>query len=378
MKSTTTNKRGHNTPEPARSRAGNPSGSNSHTGYLGELAAAINSSPGVLAQRKLAQEIQESPRMGGLQQFASEINGGGIAAAPSVAAQASAAPIQRQEDGLPAERATSENKPALGTEPNHAPVAQRVIEAYDRNDSRVTRKVPVDEALDYLTDEGGQLTAGQQQWRDEVFARFRSKSKIEEAVEELAASGAVVDFEDGQPNSAAVVILSALENAPAPEPKRGFLAPSEKKPEGKAVKKEEPKKPIGKAKKKFTKFDVLDQTDEYARLPARGLISPANIKFSQDTAGFRYKDSFQLGGKIETVEQHAAAMKVHGGAGTPAIEIVLYKQRIMTLNNRRLKAHQLAGVAIPYFKSTDYTDEAAIVKHPNVDDAAPRNGLTLR
>jgi len=76
MKSTATSKRGQTTSEPARSRAGNPSGSNSHTGYLGELAAAINAGPGVLAQHKLAREIQESARMGDLQQFASEINTG--------------------------------------------------------------------------------------------------------------------------------------------------------------------------------------------------------------------------------------------------------------------------------------------------------------
>jgi len=98
MKSTATSTRGQNTPEPARSRAGNPPRSNSQAGYLGELAAAINAGPGVLAQRKLAREIQESARMGDLQQFASEINHG------IPAEQAAVAQQKLQKDEFPAQR----------------------------------------------------------------------------------------------------------------------------------------------------------------------------------------------------------------------------------------------------------------------------------
>jgi hypothetical protein len=63
MKSTATSKHGHNTPEPVRSRAGNPSRSNSSSGYLGQLAATINSSPRVQAQVRLAQEMQGGARV---------------------------------------------------------------------------------------------------------------------------------------------------------------------------------------------------------------------------------------------------------------------------------------------------------------------------
>jgi tRNA A-37 threonylcarbamoyl transferase component Bud32 len=76
MKSTATNTHRQNEAQPARSQAGNPSRSNSSTGYLGQLAATINGSPHVQAQRKLAQELQNSPRAEAQQQLATEINGG--------------------------------------------------------------------------------------------------------------------------------------------------------------------------------------------------------------------------------------------------------------------------------------------------------------
>ena len=82
MKSTAISTHGQNHAEPARSRAGNPPGSNSHTGYLGQLAAMINSSPHVLAQRNLAQEIQSSPRVQAQRRLASEIDHDMPAAAP--------------------------------------------------------------------------------------------------------------------------------------------------------------------------------------------------------------------------------------------------------------------------------------------------------
>jgi len=48
---------------PARSHGSSPSGSKHHTGYLEQLAAAINDSPRVQAQTQLKNDIQQSPRM---------------------------------------------------------------------------------------------------------------------------------------------------------------------------------------------------------------------------------------------------------------------------------------------------------------------------
>lgn len=127
-------------------------------------------------------------------------------------------------------------------------------------------------------------------------------------------------------------------------------------------------------------LDLSDDTDIFNKIGDGQLVNPNIIKFSQDTAGFFYTDAFVLNGKtIKDVKDHAAELEADQSLArsTPAIEIVLYKKRIMTLNNRRLKAHRLAGVEVPVKKSALKGDNA-ISKHPNVDAAAPRNDLTLR
>lgn len=139
-------------------------------------------------------------------------------------------------------------------------------------------------------------------------------------------------------------------------------------------------KPQSKARK--TLLDLSDDTDSFNKLgDGIQLVNPNMIKFSQDTAGFFYTEAFVLNGKeIKNVKDHAAELEADPSLArsTPAIEIVLYKNRIMTLNNRRLKAHRLAGVEIPVKKSTVWIGDDKIATHKNVDAAAPRNDLTLR
>ena len=318
------------------------------SGRLSQLAASINESPRVQALRQLGVEMQRNSAM-----------------------HATSAGAQSTPDA------------------NGNGVAQRVIETYDPRTFEKTRNVTAEEAMNYLSDKGGNLTDGQKSWRDEVFLKLGGLGKVRARLESMVASKAVVDFAEGQPNSAAVAILSALEKAPevstpkAVGPGVGLLGPGVYKIKGDQQKeKEEGKKKVeGKVKKKskFAPFDIYDQTAEFNRLGANGTLAPLQVKFSQDTAGFNYSVAFNLGGQeVRTVQQHAEAMKKHGGGSTPPIEVVLYKKRIMTLNNRRLKAHQLANVPIPYAKSTTQIGDDKISTHPNVDNAAPRNNLTLR
>jgi hypothetical protein len=299
---------------------------------------------------------------------------------------------------------------------------QRRIEAYQRSDFSKTRVVDASEALKYLTDTAGsELTDGQLEWLVEVTQRLRPKT-LEQGISELVnASAVMVEFEDGTRNSAAVALLWALgklggpvvaplagvaeaepglpvvpdvpavENVPSSSGSKQpgtkpLLTPKERRELKAGATKLPPQKPELQRPRKHQKFvpmniaDLADDTADFKKLPQNGMINPSRVKFSQDTAGFWYSNKFKFGSRdIETIEAHAQAMReTKDGGSTPAIEIVLFKRRIMTLNNRRLKAHQLAGVDIPYFKSTTYTRDADIERHPNVDSVAPRNNLTLR
>jgi hypothetical protein len=290
-----------------------------------------------------------------------------------------------------------------------AVTVQRRIEAYQRSDFSKTRVIDASEALRYLTDTtGSDLTGGQLRWLAEVTQRLRPRT-LEQGIGELANDGRVVaEFEDGTRNSAAVALLSALEKLGGPvveqvtgavEAESGVedvasssgaktpvtipsLTPKERREQkGGATKPpQQPPPQRSRKQKKYVSLDLADDTADFSRLPANGVIKPSRVKFSQDTAGSWYSQKFKMGPRdIQTVEAHAEAMKESGdGSRTPAIEIVLFKKRIMTLNNRRLKAHQLAGIDIPYIKSNKYRSDAAIEGHPNVDAAAPRNNLTLR
>jgi hypothetical protein len=257
---------------------------------------------------------------------------------------------------------------------------QRRMEAYDPSNFSSTRPVDFREALRYLTPDGGSLSEGQVRWLADVTEKLKPKT-LEDGVRELDMAPGLVDFADHQPNSAAVAILSALDKAPTPKtdttsPPR-VLTPKERSEL--SGKKPTTSQPRTEKKKRFTTLDVSDQTAEWSSLPGRGLIDPTRVKFSQDTAGFHYSQEFTMGRfKIKTVEEHGRAMKETGdGSGTPPIEIVLFQKRIMSLDNRRLKAHQLGGVPIPYFKSNKWVGDDVIRGHDHVD-GPPRNNLTLR
>jgi hypothetical protein len=315
--------------------------------------------------------------------------------APGVARAEPGAAVQERGSGAAAEllllQRAAGNRAVGRLVDGAAPAGvQRRIEAYNPGNFAETRAVDAREALEYLTARGGNMTEGQQRWLAEVKQKLQPKT-LEDAVTQLERSAAVVEFADHQPNSAAVALLSALEKLapsptspklPSPEtsmPTPKSLVESKRPILGERTEKSTPQPSTRKKKPVRVAFDFEDQTSEFHSLGANGVLDPRQVKFSQDTAGFKYSDSFKMGGRtIVNVEDHSRAMVQAGdGRGTPAIEIVLYRKRIMTLNNRRLKAHQLAGIAIPYVKSR-LVDEDAISRHPNVDGPAPRNNLTLR
>ncbi len=103
---------------------------------------------------------------------------------------------------------------------------------------------------------------------------------------------------------------------------------------------------------------------EFAQLPRSGSIDPAKIRFSQSSI----KDTFSQGGSIEDL---AASLK--GGqvdpATIPPIRIVERDGMIFSLDNRRLKTFQEAGIPIRYVK-LDKMPKGELYKFTTKNDGA--------
>ena len=119
-----------------------------------------------------------------------------------------------------------------------------------------------------------------------------------------------------------------------------------------------------------------DDTAAFAALGAAGEIDSHRVTYSQFTCGSQFQESFELDGATISgvndlaVKLHAKpALYVH----TPPIRILLFKGRIMSIDNRRLYAHKRAGVRIRFTKVD--IDPAS---HPNVDPEAPADNINLR
>jgi RHS repeat-associated protein len=109
--------------------------------------------------------------------------------------------------------------------------------------------------------------------------------------------------------------------------------------------------------------------DDFAKLPARGAIDPNMVRFSQDSIDSTFKNGDSVAG---------LSAKIRGGMDTsaiPPIRIVVKDGKVFTLDNRRLKAFQEAGVPIRYekleaipksemFKFTTDCDGMTIVVRP--------------
>jgi hypothetical protein len=86
--------------------------------------------------------------------------------------------------------------------------------------------------------------------------------------------------------------------------------------------------------------------DDFASLPTSGRINPKKIRFSQDSMKTDFK------GEFGSVKDLATSLK--GGqvdpSTIPPIRIVVKDGKVFTLDNRRLKAFQDAGIDIPFVK----------------------------
>ncbi|MCS6863481.1 MAG: hypothetical protein NZS48_00190 [Gemmata sp.] len=85
--------------------------------------------------------------------------------------------------------------------------------------------------------------------------------------------------------------------------------------------------------------------EEFANLPRTGTIDPMKIRFSQDSI----KGSFKDGGNVHQLAADLIAGKVDPNS-IPPIRLVERDGKIYTLDNRRLKAFQEAGITISYEK----------------------------
>ncbi len=87
--------------------------------------------------------------------------------------------------------------------------------------------------------------------------------------------------------------------------------------------------------------------DEFERLPDAGTLDPARIRFSQRSVSPAFKDA-----RFGAV--HDLARRLKNGEVVPTamepIRIVLKNGKVFSLDNRRLKAFQDAGIDVPYMK----------------------------
>ena len=108
--------------------------------------------------------------------------------------------------------------------------------------------------------------------------------------------------------------------------------------------------------------------DDFASLPKSGRIDPKTIRFSQDSIAPDFK------GGVGGVEDLAAKLKAGqvDPSTIPPIRIVVKDGKVFTLDNRRLRAFQEAGIDIPFerldsipkselFKFTTKTDGVDII-----------------
>jgi hypothetical protein len=83
------------------------------------------------------------------------------------------------------------------------------------------------------------------------------------------------------------------------------------------------------------------------RLAERGTISPAAVRFSQDSI----RGTFRDGGSVKQLTADLRSGAVDA-ASIPPIRLLERDGKIYTLDNRRLAAFQEAGVNVPYRMAT--------------------------
>ena len=103
--------------------------------------------------------------------------------------------------------------------------------------------------------------------------------------------------------------------------------------------------------------------DDFASLPKSGRIDPKTIRFSQDSIAPDFK------GGVGGVEDLAAKLKSGqvDPSTIPPIRIVVKDGKVFTLDNRRLRAFQEAGIDIP-FERLDSIPKSELFKFTTKND----------
>lgn len=147
--------------------------------------------------------------------------------------------------------------------------------------------------------------------------------------------------------------------------------------------KPEEKKPLERKKRnKGTVYSLgaflgeKDDTEKFAGLQTLGELDASSITFSQFRCGASFQHSFVLDGQpMSSVSDLAGKLteKPQLYTSTPRIRITLYKKRIMSVDNRRLKAHQMAGAKILYTKVLPH--QLTANDRSKIDGEAPAENL---
>jgi hypothetical protein len=144
-------------------------------------------------------------------------------------------------------------------------------------------------------------------------------------------------------------------------------------------------KPLEQKKKQKAKpmsldafIGAKDDTGLFASLPSAGALDSRAITFSQFRCGARFQTGFKLDGRlISSVSDLESLLseKPELYVTTPPIKITLYKKRLMSVDNRRLKAHRSAGAKICFikveYKNLTFNDRS------HIDDEAPAENCNV-
>jgi hypothetical protein len=104
----------------------------------------------------------------------------------------------------------------------------------------------------------------------------------------------------------------------------------------------------------------------FRNLPTRGFIDPKAVRFSQSSVSSNFRD----GTSVEDLVRRLRNNEIEPSS-IPPIRIVEKDGLIYTLDNRRLKAFQDAGIDIP-FEKLDFIPENEMFKF-----TTRNNGLTV-
>jgi len=86
--------------------------------------------------------------------------------------------------------------------------------------------------------------------------------------------------------------------------------------------------------------------DDFASLSRSGRIDPKSIRFSQDSIAPNFRNN---GGSVQELAAKLKSGQVDPST-IPSIRIVVKDGKVFTLDNRRLRAFQEAGIDIPFKK----------------------------